>query len=81
MVELELIFMVCCLLPVWKNSRLNANIKKIDVKEMVSHYFPLISACMTASLAKTLYKPDVASEYKNHEIKMLNLLYLIAVCS
>ena len=47
MVELELIFMVCRLLPVWKNSRLNANIKKIDVKEMVSHYFPLISACMT----------------------------------
>ena len=41
MVELELIFMVCHLLPVWKNSRLNANIKKIDVKEMVSHYFPL----------------------------------------
>ena len=80
MVELELIFMVCRLLPVWKNSRLNANIKKIDVKEMVSHYFPL-SICLHDSLAKTLYKPDVASEYKNHEIKMLNLLYLIAVCS
>ena len=47
MVELELIFMVCRLLPVWKNSRLNANIKTIDVKEMVPHYFPLISACMT----------------------------------
>ena len=47
MVELELIFMVCRLLPVWKNSRLNANIKKIDVKEMVPHYFSLISAYMT----------------------------------
>ena len=42
MVELELIFMVLSFASSLKEQQ-----KKIDVKEMVSHYFPLISACMT----------------------------------
>ena len=42
MVELELIFMVSSFA-----SSLEEQQKKIDVKEMVSHYFPLISACIT----------------------------------
>ena len=71
MVELELIFMVCRLLPVWKNSRLNANIKKIDVKENGASLLS-IDICLHDSLANTLYKLGVASQYKNHEIKMLN---------